>query len=347
MAIATCPVCSARIGPTDRSCEACGSAIGAPAIITGIPGGACPTCQAPASAIDADGFCGVCGMQRQEREHIEIVLSPTLAGVTDRGLRHGRNEDDLAARDLPAQGSRVLVVCDGVSQSQAPDQASRAAATAACAALAAALESGEAGDAREAPLQAAMRAAVTRAQEAARAVPYSVYALEDAPATTLVAAIVQGRRATIGWVGDSRAYWVPAPADVPANAPADVPASAPAAGVRLLTHDHSWAAEVVEAGLMSDEQAARAPQAHAITRWLGVDVADDPRAVVTTFEAPGAGAFLLCTDGLWGYLETPERLATLTRGVWTDASAMAAALVTFALRCGGRGNVTALVAIHE
>ena len=338
MAIATCPVCSARIEPTDRSCEACGSAIGAPAIITGIPGGACPTCQAPASAIDADGFCGVCEMQRQEREHIEIALSPTLAGVTDRGLRHGRNEDDLAARDLPAQGSRVLVVCDGVSQSQAPDQASKAAATAACAALAAALESGEAGDAREAPLQAAMRAAVTRAQEAARAVPYSVYALEDAPATTLVAAIVQGRRATIGWVGDSRAYWVPAPADVPA--------SAPAAGVRLLTHDHSWAAEVVEAGLMSDEQAARAPQAHAITRWLGADVADDPRAVVTTFEAPGAGAFLLCTDGLWGYLETPERLATLTRGVWTDASAMATALVTFALRCGGRDNVTALVAIH-
>lgn len=342
MAIATCPVCSARIGPTDRSCEACGSPIGAPAIITGVPGGACPVCQAPASAIDADGFCGVCGTQRQEREHIEVALSPTLAGVTDRGLRHGRNEDDLAARDLPAQGSRVLVVCDGVSQSQAPDQASRAAATAACAALAAALESGEAAVARETNLDAVMRAAVTRAQEAARAVPYSVYALEDAPATTLVAAIVQGRRATIGWVGDSRAYWVPAPADVLANAPAD-----PDAGVRLLTHDHSWAAEVVEAGLMSDEQAARAPQAHAITRWLGADVADDPRAVVATFEAPGAGAFLLCTDGLWGYLETPEQLATLTRDAWTDAAAMAVTLVTFALRCGGRDNVTALVAIHE
>ncbi len=342
MAIATCPACSARIGPLDRSCAACGSTIVAPAIVTGVPDGACPTCRAPASAIDADGFCSVCGTQRREREHIEVALSPTLAGVTDRGLRHGRNEDDLAARDLPARGSRVLVVCDGVSQSQAPDLASRAASTAACASLAAALDGGEAGEVTEANPDAALRAAVTRAQEAARAVPYSVYALEDAPATTLVAAIVQGRRATIGWVGDSRAYWIPAPADVPA----DIPANADN-GVRLLTRDHSWAAEVVAAGLMSDEQATRAPQAHAITRWLGADVADDPRADVATFEAPGAGAFLLCTDGLWGYLETPDHLATLTRDAWADAATMASALVTFALRRGGRDNVTALVAIHE
>ena len=91
----------------------------------------CPFCHA--EQITADGYCESCGREVPSgRDHLELDLGP-LAGVTDKGLRHARNEDAMAlATAESATGPAVVaVVCDGVSSSRRPDEASLAAVQAA------------------------------------------------------------------------------------------------------------------------------------------------------------------------------------------------------------------------
>src|ERR1700749_4152593 len=83
------------------------------------------------------------------RDHAEVDLGPA-AGVSDRGLRHHRNEDAmaLAAEQAPDGPAVVAVVCDGVSSSARPDQASLVSAEAGLPILVAAVQAG--GDLGEA-----------------------------------------------------------------------------------------------------------------------------------------------------------------------------------------------------
>ena len=107
-------------------CEGCGTRIGGSVP----PPDAC-SCGAPLSEMDAEGFCGGCGrrLRRPDSDHIEIELLHDFAGVSDRGLRHSRNEDRFA---LTSSGNAyALVVCDGVSMSQDADEAAVSAVEAA------------------------------------------------------------------------------------------------------------------------------------------------------------------------------------------------------------------------
>ncbi len=83
--------------------------------------------------VDDDGYCEHCGhAQPRQRDHQEKELEG-VAAVSDRGLRHHRNEDAfaLAAASLPDGSPAVAaVVCDGVSTAYRPDDASAAAAAA-------------------------------------------------------------------------------------------------------------------------------------------------------------------------------------------------------------------------
>src|SRR5260370_37709594 len=76
-------------------------------------------------------------------DHAEADLG-TAAGVTDRGLRHQRNEDAMAlgSEQTPDGLVVVAVVCDGVSSSARPDEASRAAVQAALPVLLEAVRNG-------------------------------------------------------------------------------------------------------------------------------------------------------------------------------------------------------------
>src|SRR5579863_3691389 len=93
-------------------------------------------------------------------DHAEADLG-TAAGVTDRGLRHLRNEDAMAlsSHQTPDGLVVVAVVCDGVSASPRPDEASLAATQAALPVLLDAVQAG--GDLAE-----ASRAAVVAARTA-------------------------------------------------------------------------------------------------------------------------------------------------------------------------------------
>jgi serine/threonine protein phosphatase PrpC len=318
-----CLACGSDQPPENNFCEDCGTRLAADGHPSGPSEVMCARCGAGPEAIDGNGFCARCGLQRVAlaRDHVEVVVSPRLAGVSDRGKRHHRNEDALALASVA--GGDALVVCDGVSSSQNADDAAMAAAAAACAALVDGLGAGIAD------LEALILDAIRSARAAVDAVPFISTDAADPPETTIVLAIRSGRRIAVGWIGDSRAYHLGSE------------------GIRSLTRDHSWAVEVVAAGEMTAAEAFRAPQSHAVTRTLGGptgDEADEPS--FAAFDVPdGPGLLLLCSDGLWNYAPEPEQLAELVRvqPASGDALAVARGLVDFACDRGGRDNITVAV----
>src|SRR5579863_7730155 len=109
----------------------------------------CPVCSADdpsgLAAAGPDGNCPSCGRKVPvSRDHAEIDLR-LLAGVTDRGLRHHRNEDAMALATAAGPNGPVAlaVVSDGVSSAPRPDEASLTAVRAAMRVL---LKTARAGD---------------------------------------------------------------------------------------------------------------------------------------------------------------------------------------------------------
>ncbi|MBV9096190.1 MAG: protein phosphatase 2C domain-containing protein [Streptosporangiaceae bacterium] len=257
------------------------------------------------------------------RDHGEVDLG-TAAGVSDKGLRHLRNEDamGLASGQAPDGPVVVAVVCDGVSSSPRPDEASLAATEAAVPLLLAAAQAGE-------DLTAASLTAVVAARESVAGLPD---AAGDTSATTFISAVAGVGEVTLCWLGDSRAYWLADPA----------PQS------RQLTHDDSVAGGMVAAGLAAEE-AMDSPYAHVLTRWLGgeaADLAGDPDRAphVEQFSPSGVGVLLVCSDGLWNYLPEPADLAGLALPkALTDPLGAAADMVSFAVDAGGADNITAVI----
>ncbi len=315
-----CPNCLIEILPTDRFCEECGTSLIAdpPTNPTQSKNKGCSKCGTV--EIDADGYCVNCGFRNHDTEHdrFEVVLSPQLAGVCDRGLKHHHNEDFLALNTIENPATQILVVCDGVSSSQTPELASQTAAKTTCEFLSKNLTQGQTPE-------EAMQNAIAAALQAVSAIPYQSKVSADPPSTTLVAAIMQNQVATIGWLGDSRAYWI-------------------ASESKQLTIDDSWLNDMVSSGKMSEAEAMRSLKAHAITNWLGADVRDSAKPSIINFPIPSQGYLLLCTDGLWNYApETSQILALIQQSGSNDTATISRYLVDFARSQGGHDNITVAV----
>jgi serine/threonine protein phosphatase PrpC len=310
-----CAACQAPLAPEDRFCEQCGARLPEDE-----PGGAgaCRVCGAT-DAIDADGYCTVCGArERPAEDRIELDLA-LAAGVSDRGRVHRRNEDAFA---LEVVGERrvAAVVCDGISSSSAGDAAARSATEAACAVLAAALSEAncDAG--------AATREAVAAAHNAVVAVPWTARVDRAMPSCTLVSGLWCEETVAIGWVGDSRAYWIGS------------------GGTLQLTLDDSWAEEQVADGMLTREQALADRRAHSVTNWIGPDApVSEPRVAFVRPSEPGR--LLLCSDGLWNYVPDAGALGDVIASLPEGASpaAVARALTDVAVDRGGRDNITVIV----
>ncbi|MER0245900.1 PP2C family serine/threonine-protein phosphatase, partial [Streptomyces sp. HSW2009] len=315
-----------------------GRGAGAPSVAPAVAGGAGPRDTEPrrcgecrAGAIDDDGYCENCGhAQPRERDHMEEELA-FVAAASDRGLRHRRNEDSftLSEAELPDGSPAVVaVVCDGVSSATRPDDAAAAAARVAGERLLTALPQGT-------HPQQAMHEAIIAAADAvsalaleARPAQRDPHRHENAPACTIVSAVVASGILTVGWIGDSRAYWVPDDRATPAA---------------RLTEDDSWAAQMVAAGLLSEEEAYADERAHAITGWLGADAYEiEPHTAA--FKPDRPGVVVVCTDGLWNYAESaPEMAAAVPAHARARPMESARSLVGFALEGGGHDNVTVAV----
>jgi serine/threonine protein phosphatase PrpC len=245
------------------------------------------------------------------------------AGVSDKGLRHSRNEDAMALTGT--SDGVAAVVCDGVSSSSRPEDASRIAADTGAAALAELRAAGT-------DAESATRTAVARAAEAVAGLVHADGAATqptgEPPSCTYVSALTHGGSVTVGWIGDSRAYWLPEAGE----------------GTRL-TEDDSWAGQMVASGALTEEEAERHPNAHVITAWLGADATDlDPH--VRTLTPDGPGVVLVCSDGLWNYFPEAAQLAEAASGAAAAASKpleAARTLTRLANEAGGRDNITVVV----
>ena len=355
-----CPTCDAAVGASEQFCEACGAGL-TPTVVAVEPRpteqstqeasvpddlyGTASTCLACGGEVSSDGYCGTCGARAPRlRDHFIEQPAAWVAAVCARGIRHTRNEDAVALAADPQPGSRaVLVVCDGVSNTTDSDMASLAAARVARDVLGSSRSRGM-GTASSlvAAVIARLEAATDAASEAVLEVTRTTkdVAREGNPAgpspasCTLVAAVVELDLLVVGSVDDSRAYWLP-----------------DAGTATALTLDDSFAQEQIASGVPRAE-AESGPQAHAITRWLGVD-APDHTPTTATMKLVEPGWLLVCSDGLWNYRSAAQDLAALvqqTAGTSPAAAeplALASALVDWANTQGGQDNITvALARIH-
>ncbi|MEU6728217.1 protein phosphatase 2C domain-containing protein [Nonomuraea wenchangensis] len=299
-----CPVCGTPVYEGYAYCEKCGHTLGSPT---------CASCGA--AAVDAEGYCERCGLRQPTgRDHAEIVLEGGAAAVTDRGLRRSRNEDAVAL--LAAGRSTVAVVCDGVGSSPRADEASAVAVEAASAALIRGLSHEEAFEL------------------AGRAVTKLATSVDDAPACTYVAAVVRDGRISLAWAGDTRAYWLAAG---PLSEPQAGLPDAPPSGIPTRPLDARPDGPPDGALLTADD----AIETGEITAWLGAD-ADDVRPHVRVFEPQGPGLLLVCSDGLWRYLDGRPLPSP------GDPQELARDLLRHALDSGGQDNITiALIPLGE
>jgi serine/threonine protein phosphatase PrpC len=318
-----CEVCGRDLATGEPPAQAVPAADGRPAtappwLSSRAPEGACATC----GEHPGDGpYCDHCGRRRtvgQDYALLDLGSSgpdATIAGVTDRGQRRKHNEDAVAiGRD---GGAIAAVVCDGVSTSTRADVASHAAAEAGIAALLAAVGEGEG------PAAALTRSAHAAAEAArAAALPNETH---TPPSCTYVAAIVDTESVTVGWIGDSRAYWVGAQ-------PGDA---------ACLTIDDSVAGQVA-AGRPIPAGAPDDPASRALIRWLGAD-SQDREPQLASVRPVRPGRLILCSDGLFSYLPEPEALAKAMAGMPASPATIARDLTRLAYEAGGHDNIAVAV----
>lgn len=231
--------------------------------------------------------------------------------ATDRGRQRPTNEDQALAIEV-APGSVLLAVADGVGGGPGGEVASAEAVRVLA----------EVVSQREGTPGSRLLAAVQAADVAVRARATMDKHLAGM-ATTLVAAIIEGQRATILNVGDSRAYLYRE------------------GQVRRVTEDDSWVAEQVRAGRLTGREASRSPYRDMITRAVGM--LENAHDVATTEVPLVAGdVLLLCSDGLYRAIDMDGAAAVVSTG--TPESA-ATRLIALANEAGGPDNIA--VAIYR
>ena len=139
--------------------------------------------------------------------------------------------------------------------------------------------------------------------------------------TTLVAALVDGKSATVVNVGDSRAYHVNSE------------------GIRIVTQDHSIVQMMVERGELTREEAKFYPGKNLITRAIGTDPSVECDLFHLTLGSEDC--ILLCTDGLSNLLDEQEILFEIVYGEQREECCKR--LLEIALNRGAPDNVTSVL----
>lgn len=244
----------------------------------------------------------------------------TFGAKTDPG-RRPNNEDqllvvDVRRHDLRADG--VLVIADGMGGRNFGERAAGTAVEAVGETLTEMLQSQHepAVDIADA-LDSALRKANSRVYELA-----GQDSEHKGMGTTCVAAVIENDQVYVAHAGDSRAYLLRE------------------GELHRLTDDHSFVAEQVRAGKLSEEDARKSRFRNVITRAVGIEPTITPD--VARHDVQGGDLILLCTDGLTNMVDEPEIARIMAEA--SSAQAAADKLVNLANRNGGRDNITAIVA---
>ncbi len=243
-----------------------------------------------------------------------------VAQLTDVGRKREHNEDNMAyvipkdSQVMSMKGA-LFIVADGMGGHAAGEVASEIAVDT----VSNVYYMDDNLDVAGPLLQAIKRANVAIHQRAAENM------LRSGMGTTCVAAVLRGNAAYIANVGDSRAYLVRQ------------------GQVKQISLDHSWVAEQVRAGLLTEDQARTHAQRNVITRSLGTQ----PDVEVDVFREliqPG-DTLVLCSDGLSGLISDEELMRIVEQSVPQESVYH---LVERANENGGPDNITAIVVqVHE
>jgi serine/threonine protein phosphatase PrpC len=138
---------------------------------------------------------------------------------------------------------------------------------------------------------------------------------------TVVAARISEGRLSLAHVGDSRAY------RLRGNV------------FEQLTRDHSFVAEQVRRGILTEEEASRSNLQNVLTRALGVEA--EVEVDVVEQRIVEGDTLLMCSDGLTREL-SDSQIAGALESV-KDAEQASELLVDLANQAGGGDNITAVV----
>ena len=240
--------------------------------------------------------------------------------ATDVGRVRDQNEDNF----LVDTKLGLYVVCDGMGGHAAGEIASSMTCREVREALRVekdqllAFEQGHGGVSRESVVRI-FEGAVQRACQRVHQV-----GVEDESkrgmGTTLDALLILGNRGFVAHVGDSRVYL---------NRQGSV---------HQLTEDHSLINELLKRGRLTRDQIEKVQYKNAVTRAVGVYESVD--AEVFDFDVLPGDRYLLCSDGLHGYLEESE-LPKLFEQIPEDE--LVDRLIALANERGGKDNITAII----
>jgi protein phosphatase len=239
--------------------------------------------------------------------------------MTDIGRRRQQNEDAFLRND----DLRLFIVADGMGGHAAGEIASAEAVDTIFGMVKRGLDT--LGPEDEPLTDEKISRARRLLEGAIQAATYMVYAMSEVDAgksgmgTTISAAYVFKNVMVTGQVGDSRIYRIRGDE------------------VLQLTEDHTLVGWQIKQGLITEEEAKVSPHRNVITRSVGGrDYVEVDTGVV---EVKAGDRFVLCSDGLHGYLDEPEIPDIVSLGGKTAAEAF----ISLANERGGSDNITVVL----
>jgi len=236
------------------------------------------------------------------------LLRYTAAAGTDKGLKRLSNQD--AVEYSVEQG--IYVLCDGMGGAAAGEVASSMAVEETMRRFIEREPGTPALQAAEAAIHGANQAVFNRSQRERKL---------RGMGTTLVAIFVDGQRAWVLNIGDSRCYLMRR------------------RQLQQVSLDHSLVDEQVREGRMSPAEALHSPYRNVITRALGTEKNVTPD--VFEVEPEPGDLFLLCSDGLTR--EVDDRVIEDTLHLELPLRELCDRLIAAANSAGGRDNITCLL----
>ena len=235
-------------------------------------------------------------------------------GLTDPGCVRTQNQDTFQVEQLD-RNSLLCVVCDGMGGAKSGNVASSLAADVFVQEVKRSWTGNTDDDKAEAMLRGAVKLANFTVYD--QSMQFEEF---SGMGTTLVAALIHGRKVTVINVGDSRAYLVNRD------------------GIRRLTTDHSLVQMMVERGELAPELARNYPGKNFITRAIGTEPMVESDTFHLTVER--GDCLLLCSDGLSNMMDDQEILFEVAHGI--NRQYCCKRLLDIAKNRGAPDNVTSV-----
>ena len=241
----------------------------------------------------------------------------TIGSATHIGMKKKENQD-YHAYYSPEEGSRkgtLLALADGMGGRRGGALASKIAVDVLMEAYYKDMSSRSIPEILENAFQKANRTVIEKGQDDINL---------QGMATTLTAVVLKGNRMYYAHVGDSRGYTIHRHRII------------------QFTEDHSYVADLVRAGQISEEEAASHPERNLITRAIGLNTELTVDAPLKPRSLKKNQYVLLCCDGLHGVVPKNEILDAVRQ--YRSPDAISEKLVEKANERGGPDNITVLIA---